>query len=49
MGLENVAKEIESLDKPQGRELASRIGVIMVHLMNLQAGCRVAWEPMSSR
>jgi hypothetical protein len=34
---ENVAEEIESLGKSQGRELASRIGVILVHLMKLQA------------
>lgn len=34
---ENVAEEIESLGKSQGRELASRIGVLVVHLMKLQA------------
>jgi hypothetical protein len=34
---ENVAEEIESLGKSQVRELASRIGVILVHLMKLQA------------
>jgi len=34
---ENVAEEIESLGKSQGRELASRIGSILVHLMKLQA------------
>ncbi len=34
---ENVAEEIESLGKSQGREFASRIGVILVHLMKLQA------------
>jgi hypothetical protein len=34
---ENVAEEIESLGKSQGRELANRIGVILVHLMKLQA------------
>ena len=34
---ENVAEEIESLGKSQGRELASRIGIIVVHLMKLQA------------
>lgn len=34
---ENVAEEIESLGRSQGRELASRIGVIVVHLMKLQA------------
>jgi hypothetical protein len=34
---ENVAEEIESLGKSQGRELASRIRIILVHLMKLQA------------
>jgi len=34
---ENVAEEIESLGKSQGRELASRIGIVLVHLMKLQA------------
>jgi hypothetical protein len=34
---ENVAEEIESLGRSQGRELASRAGVILVHLMKLQA------------
>lgn len=34
---ENVAEEIETLGRLQGRELASRIGVIVVHLMKLQA------------
>jgi Domain of unknown function DUF29 len=34
---ENVAEEIESLGKSQSRELASRIAVILVHLMKLQA------------
>jgi hypothetical protein len=34
---ENVAEEIESLGKSQGRELASRVSVIVVHLMKLQA------------
>jgi hypothetical protein len=34
---ENVADEIESLGRSQARELASRIGVILVHLMKLQA------------
>lgn len=34
---ENVAEEIESLGRSQARELASRIGVILVHLMKLQA------------
>jgi hypothetical protein len=34
---ENVAEEIESLGKSQLRELASRIGVILVHLIKLEA------------
>jgi hypothetical protein len=34
---ENVAEEIESLGKSQGRELASRIRTVLVHLMKLQA------------
>jgi hypothetical protein len=34
---ENVAEEIESLGKSQGRELASRIRNVLVHLMKLQA------------
>lgn len=34
---ENVAEEIESLGRSQGRELASRIAVILVHLMKLEA------------
>jgi hypothetical protein len=34
---ENVAEEIESLGKLQGRELASRIAVILVHLLKLEA------------
>jgi len=33
---ENVAEEIESLGKSQGRELASRIRTILVHLLKLQ-------------
>ena len=34
---ENVAEEIESLGKSQGRELASRVRTVLVHLMKLQA------------
>ena len=34
---ENVAEEIELLGKSQGRELASRIAVILVHLLKLEA------------
>ncbi len=34
---ENVAEEIESLGKSQARELASRIAVVLLHLMKLQA------------
>jgi hypothetical protein len=34
---ENVAEEIESLGKSQGRELASRIETILHHLIKLQA------------
>jgi hypothetical protein len=34
---ENVAEEIESLGKSQGREMASRISVILVHLLKLEA------------
>lgn len=45
---ENVAEEIESLGKSQGRELASRISVILVHLMKLEASPatepRPQWE-----
>ena len=45
---QNVAEEIESLGKSQGRELASRIAGILEHLIKLQAspaaaprfGCR---------
>jgi hypothetical protein len=40
---ENVAEEIESLGRSQGRELASRIRVILVHLIKLQAS--PAMEP----
>ncbi len=34
---ENVAEEIESLGKSQARELASRIAVVLLHLMKLEA------------
>ncbi len=34
---ENVAEEIETLAKSQGRELASRIRTVLVHLMKLRA------------
>ena len=34
---ENVAEEIEALGKSQARELASRISIILVHLMKLHA------------
>ncbi len=42
---ENVAEEIESLGKTQARELASRISVILVHLLKLEAS--PATEPRS--
>ena len=42
---ENVAEEIEALGKSQGRELASRLAVILVHLMKLEAS--PAHEPRS--
>ena len=45
---ENVAEEIESLGRSQGRELASRIRVILVHLLKLQASPaiepRIGWR-----
>jgi hypothetical protein len=34
---ENVAEEIEALCRSQGRELASRIRAILIHLIKLQA------------
>jgi uncharacterized protein DUF29 len=34
---ENVAEEIESLGKSQGRDLASRVATILLHLIKLQA------------
>jgi hypothetical protein len=40
---ENVAEEIEALGKSQGRELASRIRTILVHLLKLQGSS--ATEP----
>lgn len=42
---ENVAEEIEALGKSQARELASRIAIILVHLMKLQAS--PAHEPLA--
>jgi hypothetical protein len=39
----NVAEEIESLGKSQGRELASRIRTILLHLLKLQGS--PAMEP----
>ena len=33
---QNVAEEIEALGKSQGRELASRVRTVLVHLMKLQ-------------
>lgn len=42
---ENIAEEIEALGKSQGRELASRIAVILVHLIKLDAS--PASEPRS--
>ncbi|HVC63786.1 MAG TPA: DUF29 domain-containing protein [Acetobacteraceae bacterium] len=45
---ENVAEEIESLGKSQGRELASRIAVILLHLIKLEASPadapRIGWQ-----
>ncbi len=45
---ENVAEEIGSLGKSQGRELASRISVILVHLLKLEASPatdpRAGWQ-----
>jgi hypothetical protein len=45
---ENVAEEIEALGKSQGRELASRLAVILVHLMKLEASPasepRTGWQ-----
>jgi hypothetical protein len=45
---ENVAEEIEALGKSQGRELASRIAVILVHLIKLDASPasepRAGWQ-----
>jgi hypothetical protein len=44
----NIAEEIETLGKNQGRELASRIAVILEHLMKLAASPgsepRAAWR-----
>ena len=45
---ENVAEEIEALGKSQARELASRIAIILVHLMKLEASPasepRAGWQ-----
>jgi hypothetical protein len=45
---ENVAEEIEALGKSQARELASRIRIILVHLLKLQCspaiGPRAGWR-----
>jgi len=45
---ENVAEEIEAFGKSQGRELASRIAVILVHLIKLDASPagepRAGWQ-----
>jgi hypothetical protein len=44
----NIAEEIETLGRTQGRELASRIAVILEHLIKLQASPamepRAAWR-----
>lgn len=45
---ENVAEEIEALGRSQGRELASRVRTVLLHLMKLQASPaaepRAAWR-----
>jgi len=45
---ENVAEEIEALGKSQARELASRIAIILVHLMKLEGSPagepRAGWQ-----
>ena len=45
---ENVAEEIKSFGKSQGRELASRVRTVLVHLMKLQtspaADARAGWR-----
>ena len=45
---ENVAEEIEALGKSQARELASRIAIILVHLMKLEDSLasepRAGWQ-----
>jgi hypothetical protein len=45
---ENVAEEIEALGKSQARELASRLAVVLVHLMKLEASPasepRTGWQ-----
>lgn len=44
----NIAEEIESLGKSQARELASRVAVVILHLMKLQASpastSRAGWR-----
>lgn len=42
---ENVAEEIESLGKAQARELASRIEIILLHLIKLEASPSEAPKP----
>ena len=42
---ENVAEEIDALGRSQGRELASRIAVILVHLMKLEVSPADAPRP----
>ncbi len=50
---ENVAEEIEALGKSQGRELASRIAIILLYLMKLEASPagepRVGWQETIAR
>jgi hypothetical protein len=50
---ENVAEAIEALGKSQGRELASRLAVILVHLMKLEASPaaepRAGWQETIAR
>lgn len=41
----NVAEEIEALGKSQGRELASRIRTVLVHLIKLQASPAIEPQP----
>ena len=50
---ENVAEEIEALGKSQARELASRVAIILVHLMKLEASPasepRAGWQETIAR